>query len=468
LIEAIPGAVFAAGDLAYEKGTAEEFRDALESYLVEERILVPAAGVKGLLKRVLGSRIEQRRQQIETVGRRILGQFAPSQRGKTGEQVHLAERRRRNSRLDRTGPPHHEGHSRAAVVGTVLTAAQRTGRSDSAARTTVIGKANALGSSFQRTREQLSAIQSNLDQDLQADAHQVSVLTRQIADLNQQVAFSESSGQPANDARDQRQIKLQELARLTGATVHENSEGQVNALAGNLLLVSGNRAASLDATTVSANGQHLLQIVSPDGLKFDASSLFQSGEIGALLQQRDQGVAGSIDQLDTLAKALVDQVNTQHAAGFDYNGNAGASFFQPVATVAGAAALVQVASAVAADPKLIAAAQTANGAPGDNRNALALVNLRDSAIAALGNATVSGYFLSFLGSLGEQAQASQNSVDFQNQLLTQVQARRDGTSGVSIDEEMTNLILFQRAFEASSRLVTTSNELYQTLIDMTR
>jgi flagellar hook-associated protein 1 FlgK len=127
-----------------------------------------------------------------------------------------------------------------------------------------------------------------------------------------------------------------------------------------------------------------------------------------------------------------------------------------------------VASAVAADPKLIAAAQTANGAPGDNRNALALVNLRDNAIAALGNTTVSGYFLSFLGSLGEQAQASQNSVDFQNQLLTQVQARRDGTSGVSIDEEMTNLILFQRAFEASSRLVTTSNELYQTLIDMTR
>ena len=339
---------------------------------------------------------------------------------------------------------------------------------DPASRNAVVSKATALGSSFQLTRQQLGSIQSNLDQNLQADTQQVNTLTQQIAALNPQVAFTEGSGQPANDARDQRQLALQELANLTGATVNEGSDGQVSVLAGNILLVSGNRAATLEATTLAANGLHQLQIVSPDGLKYDATSLFQSGAIGGVLQARDHDVAGVINQLDTLAKAVVDQVNTQHAAGFDYYGNAGGNLFQPIGAVATAAASVQVTSAVAADPNLIAAAQSAAGAPGDNQNAQALANLSNTPIAALGNATAQNYFLASLASIGAQAQTAQSNADFQNNLLMQVQTRRDGVSGVNVDEEVTNLILFQRAFEASSRLVATSDQLYQTLINMTR
>jgi flagellar hook-associated protein 1 FlgK len=339
--------------------------------------------------------------------------------------------------------------------------------SGSAERIALIGKANTLGASFQRTRSVLSSIQTNSDQDLQSIAHQVNTLTQEIAALNQRVAFSQSSNQPDNDARDQRQVRLNDLVRLTGATVSEGNGGVVNVTVQGAALVSGNRAAKLD-TALGANGLHQVTIETPDGIRFDGTKSFANGELGGVLKSRDQVVPDLLNQLDTLAKALVDEVNNQHAAGFDYNGNAGGNFFQPIATVSGAAATMKVDNAIVADPNLIAAAQNAAGAPGDKRNALALVNLRNASITAFGNDTAENYLTAALGNIGEAAKTIQSSVDFQTGLQSQVQARRDETSNVSIDEEMTNLILFQRAFDASARMITTADELYQSLIDIMR
>jgi flagellar hook-associated protein 1 FlgK len=73
-----------------------------------------------------------------------------------------------------------------------------------------------------------------------------------------------------------------------------------------------------------------------------------------------------------------------------------------------------------------------------------------------------------VGRIGSQAQAAQSRLDFQQALLTQTQSRRESVSGVNLDEEATKLIQFQRAFEASSMLVRTADEMYQSLIDMVR
>jgi flagellar hook-associated protein 1 FlgK len=340
--------------------------------------------------------------------------------------------------------------------------------SGQAERVSLIGKANGLGESLRQTRNVLQSIQANLDKDLEAAGRQLNVLTKQIATLNQQIAFGESTGEPANDFRDQRQVLLQQLSHLTGATVREEKDGQVTVLAGSLLLVSGSRAASVDSSTLGPSGLHVLLFQGPDGLSYDATSLFATGQIGAILKNRDVDIPDAIARLDLLAKTVVDQVNAQHATGFDLDGAAGGDFFTPLVSVSGAAGLVQVDSAVVGNPRLIAAASTAAGVPGDNRNALSLVSLQNVSVPALGDHTIQEYFLSLLGEVGEQAQTVEGTLDFQNALLTQTQTRREGISGVNIDEEMTKLILFQRAFEASSRLVTTSDEMYQSLIEMVR
>ena len=71
-----------------------------------------------------------------------------------------------------------------------------------------------------------------------------------------------------------------------------------------------------------------------------------------------------------------------------------------------------------------------------------------------------------VGDIGSQALNAQDQSSFKQALLTQAQARRESVSGVNIDEEMTKLIQFQRAFESSSLLIRTVDDMYQSLIDM--
>jgi flagellar hook-associated protein 1 FlgK len=337
-----------------------------------------------------------------------------------------------------------------------------------AERVSVIGKSRVLGDTLAQTRQVLTSLQSGLDQDLGSATQRLNVLTEQIAGLNNRIAFTEVRGEAANDFRDQRQTLLQELVALTGATVRESDTGQVTVTVGGLLLVGAERFAALNSDTVGANSLRLVTYQSPDGTTFDASTLFNSGKIGSLLNARDIQVQQAIDEVDLVAKTVVDEVNSQHALGYDLTGAVGSNLFNPIAVTAGAAANVAIAPALAADPRLLAAAASPAALPGDNRNALALVGLRGTAIAGLGGQTFEDRFLSLVGRIGSQAQAAQSRLDFQQALLTQTQSRRESVSGVNLDEEATKLIQFQRAFEASSMLVRTADEMYQSLIDMVR
>lgn len=232
-----------------------------------------------------------------------------------------------------------------------------------------------------------------------------------------------------------------------------------------IALVSGAHAASLDDSGVNSSGFHTVKYTSPEGASFDVTSSLTKGEIGAFITNRDTTLTGFLGRLDLLAKTLVDSVNAQHAQGFDLNGAAG-GIFTPITATAGAAGLLQVDSAIVADPHLIAASQSAAGVPGNNKNALALANLQGVAQATLGNRSLKDYFLSLVGDVGQQVQAAQDTSAFQQSLVDQVQQRRESLSGVNIDEEMTNMIQFQRAFQAASRLISVGDEMYQTTINM--
>ncbi|MGZ8464300.1 MAG: flagellar hook-associated protein FlgK, partial [Candidatus Binatia bacterium] len=156
-----------------------------------------------------------------------------------------------------------------------------------AERVSVIGKARALGDTLAQTRQVLTSLQRGLDQDLGSATQRLNVLTEQIAGLNNRITFTEVRGEAANDFRDQRQTLLQELVSLTGATVRESENGQVMVTVGGLLLVGGERFATLSSDAVGGNSLHLVTYQSPDGTAFDATTLFNAGKIGSLLDARD-------------------------------------------------------------------------------------------------------------------------------------------------------------------------------------
>lgn len=118
------------------------------------------------------------------------------------------------------------------------------------------------------------------------------------------------------------------------------------------------------------------------------------------------------------------------------------------------------------DPNTVAASSTPEGLPGNSINALGIFALADSPVTGLGGMTFSEYYQGIVSSVGAMSSFASASLKFENAILEEIRNRRESVSGVSLDEEASNLIQFQRAFEAGARMIRVVDELYQVLLNM--
>jgi flagellar hook-associated protein 1 FlgK len=180
------------------------------------------------------------------------------------------------------------------------------------------------------------------------------------------------------------------------------------------------------------------------------------------IDARDTDLAGLRSSLDTLAGALITQVNAIHSGGFSLTGTTGADFFT------GTNALdIAVNTGLENDPSLIQASGV-SGAVGDNTVAVALAQLADQKNAGLGNQTFLENYGKTVGALGQALNSTNTQLANQEIVEGMLLRQRDSVSGVSLDEEMTDLIKFQRAFEASAKLITTIDEMLETVLSLKR
>jgi flagellar hook-associated protein 1 FlgK len=166
-------------------------------------------------------------------------------------------------------------------------------------------------------------------------------------------------------------------------------------------------------------------------------------------------------RLDTLAGAILTDVNLLHQAGFDLNGTAGEVFF--VGT--GTAADLEVNPNIVGDLNLIAAASDAATVPGDSRNAVNIANLQ-YALNIGGTQSYNDYYGAIVRDVGNEVLQSDAYYNHQSDMMVQLENQREAVSGVSLDEEMINLIKFQNAYTAAARLITTADEMMQTVLQM--
>jgi flagellar hook-associated protein 1 FlgK len=325
-----------------------------------------------------------------------------------------------------------------------------------AARQNVIGDATNLASRFNLTDQTLAKLQSQLDSSVQSDTTSANQLLSAIADLNRQIAGAET-GSPgaANDLRDLRQSKIEELSKLVNIDVGQESNGSVDISIGGTTFVSGNQAVdSLEA--YDAGNGHLSLRAQGSGTALTLTG----GNIAGTIEARDGEVADLRNRLDTLASQLISQVNAVHAGGYGLNGTSGTDFF----TGSGAGD-IQLNAALANDPTLLQASGTA-GAVGDNQVALALAQLAKSPNSGLDNQTFSQHYTQTIGAFGHALSSVNSRLSDQDTIDSMLAQERDSVSGVSLDEEMTNMMKFQRAFQASAQIITTVDQMLQTVIQM--
>ena len=164
--------------------------------------------------------------------------------------------------------------------------------------------------------------------------------------------------------------------------------------------------------------------------------------------------------LDTLAKTIVEQVNTIHRGGVGATGSTGINFFSPFNTTA---MTISLNTEIENDPNLIAAVSI-SGEPGDTRNAQAISELRSSTVLSANSVTISEFYAGLVGTLGIKTQEASNLKENYNLLATQLDNAKQSVQGVSIDEEMTNMMKYQRAYEASARMITYIDSALETII----
>jgi flagellar hook-associated protein 1 FlgK len=119
---------------------------------------------------------------------------------------------------------------------------------------------------------------------------------------------------------------------------------------------------------------------------------------------------------------------------------------------------------VLTNPSSVAASSTRTGIPGNNTNLLSLVALQQRRFASLDDGTLNDAYRTVAAELGVAAQTADRDLQAKEILKDQIETLRAQVSGVSLDEELVNLIKFQRGFEAASRLVRLTDEMFQTLL----
>ena len=343
-----------------------------------------------------------------------------------------------------------------------------------ASRTQVKETADNLTKDFQRVNQQLNEIQKDADFRIATKVEEINQLTKEIAQINEKIQVVELAGVPANDERDRRDELLKQLGNKVNIRYAEGEDGQLTITAGNTaVLVSGYSQMDLKvAATPGRPGKNEgnLEIFyqnTEHSTPVNVTGQLTGGEIGGLLQVRDQVCNGLLDSMDNLAFAVASEVNTAHVQGYDRSGRTGNLFFKQPQEAFRAAEQLSLAENVRNDVGTIAAAGQPD-APGDNRVANIISGLQYSQVMDNGTATMDDFYNSLVGQIGIETQRANSAVDAQKGIVEQIKNIRESISGVSLDEETTRMIEFQKAFDASARLVRTADEMMDTVLNLKR
>jgi flagellar hook-associated protein 1 FlgK len=282
---------------------------------------------------------------------------------------------------------------------------------------------------------------------------QVQSLSQKIAELNGQIRQKQAEGSEPNDLMDMRDQALRDLGQLVDINTFQQPDGTVNVYMNQLTLVD-----SAGAVPTPMSYDTMTNTISDASGTFDV----RSGKLRALFESAEQ-IKSYEGNLDSLANNLRTQINAIHQTGTNPLGNTGVNFFNDSVPQSGAIDF-DLDPAVAANPQAIATSTT--GDPGDGGLALAISRLKDQSVGALGNVTFGNYFGNMVSDIGRKAQYWQAQVDNQQAMNAQIDNQIQAVSGVSLDDEMANMLRFQRSYQAAAKALSIFDQMTEDLINM--
>lgn len=332
--------------------------------------------------------------------------------------------------------------------------------SDMSVRGAVLSKAGWLASAFSETAGALETFRGELGTQALDVASQINERLEALSSLDAGVIAARGRGEDASDLLDRRDLLAKEIGERIGARVIEGPNGGLTLFGGGAVLYEGGNAAKL---AVSLDGSGALRIQADrNGNVIDITNGITTGTLAGIKQVRDSDITDVLSSLDSYAKDLTDTINAIHVTGFGLDGSTGNNLFLPSATAQGAAHAMAVDPAMVDHPERLAAAGTVGDIPGGNDVASQLAQLARRPIN--GGSTSSERFASIASNVGVLRTSAASEEQMRQDTVATATALNESASGVSTDEEMIHLQQFQRAFEASTRVLRTIDALFDSLM----
>jgi flagellar hook-associated protein 1 FlgK len=349
---------------------------------------------------------------------------------------------------------------------------------DAVARNALMMQGKTVTDSFHRLYNNINTFRNSLRDDLSAKVDRINTLSQEISDLNVNITASAVGGQNPSDMKDLLDTKIEELSKLANISVS--------------IVGSGAALVSLGGTTIAGDGSSVaLKIVAGPSSAVSGSTFDQlmvtteqgggavnlaGGEAGSVLKSYNTAIPDTLGRLNTLAASLVSSVNELHNGGYGRQQppRSGINFFMGTDAQSINIDLTDPSSVPGSNPNIdnIAASASAT-ATGDNTVALAIAALLDKRPLVSGGGStmldgmsISEYYNRMVTNVGSAVNSADTLQQSSELVISQLTQQQDSVAGVSLDEEMTNMIKFQKAYAAAAKMVNVVSDMYDTLIQM--
>jgi flagellar hook-associated protein 1 len=332
-----------------------------------------------------------------------------------------------------------------------------------------------LATSLNQLSSGVQTLRQDADTQLGTDITTLDSALQTIASLNPQIVQQQAEGQPTASLEDERDQALNTVAQLIGVSSYTRADGTMVVVSDSgQTLVDGAVAEQLQFQPVGTmTATTAVSPVTLDGV--DVSSKITTGQIGALLELRDSYLPGVTAQLNQFSNALFNLTATPNLqttnSGLNATNDAN-HFFANVDTANGVdnAATIEVNPSLVDDPALL---DTDTTGAQDSSISIALNNnvAQTTSFAAAGsigalNTSIGAYASQIISQAANIAANASSNATFQSSLQTQLSTQLSSTTGVNVDAELSNLIVYQNAYGASARVVTAIQDMYDTLMKM--
>jgi flagellar hook-associated protein 1 FlgK len=315
---------------------------------------------------------------------------------------------------------------------------------DRAVRVTVVQTGKALAQRFNDIFQSLLGMKKDVLSEIEAKLKNLNEIVAELGKLNKNAINLYNSGAETNDVRDKINQKLKELSKLVDIVISFDESGAVKVSVGGVTVVDKDFSVSFELKFVDSQAK----IFTKGRISEEVKLTF--GEIFALQNSFNELIPEIVEKFNQLALNLINKVNEIHRIGYGLDGTTGNDFFS--GTGAGS---IQVNRGILENLNKISA--SINGNAGNNEIALGIASLKN-------DDKITGFYNSIVSDIGLRSKMSSDNENLQQMILSQLESQRDAVSGVSIDEEMMNMIKFQKMFEASAKLIQTVNEMIDAVL----